>query len=968
MGVKKYRKEIMSSFLLLLPKSEGDLILTVLTSFLAVLNHPESREKFLTLLVECSFHDMIEYLYENVDGKAGQDSILKIKLRIKIYNLATHLCNNPENKRVFLAPPWNLLQERDGELLVSAQFLKAVCVDILDLKNDKLLGKDDFNRLDDDVLKLLITGLSKFCKDGDIELMTLSCKALRCLYKKLQNSNDRFILLKTYDCCLECYRFCSENPVVYSELILEILEGMIEFDFHRWLEFCAKIDSFPKLVLSNKTNSDLLTNLYFIFEKRISLEDEFDRSWFPNDAEVLAGLITFPLNWMVLKLPTVHWLDFSGVWEAFSEILDEPEKFEVVGNVFKLMKDINSSGFLNWIGNTEFFTAAVMKNIKNHEFLNGVELIFANGGDGPTSSSLSHYELTVQTLLRLLEIRNENLANFDIWNKLKEALYRTRDNSTLVSAVLQRLVDLTTSKKLSYRQFYELSFQNSLLAILVQYKEDLVMITKVMEVMRLFFASRKEIIKLNDTYAMEVMCEVILQRYPSRQLPLMESFLGLLFKEDDITVVDENVLRALLTFLKYHSQNLHSLPGISRYYDFIIAYTRNKDLSSSAHLLSENQIITSLLNNLSVRVCCKPTCFLLSHMIMKSQGIGQLLLDQGIIATFVDLLTVKFSYFHEEVSAILDLALYCPLFMNEFCLALDTKITSLLSFFSNQKDILKTVLKLLIKYDSLQYERLRDDQVFVEVFYDVPMNNFKSPNRSNGPSELALMILAKLINPEYLRVNEFYWDVLSKTFSNYTKYQGVTLKAILQASIKDIANYQIIQDNVVKLVEAGCTAKVLLYMGLEQEILIVMKPHVPVVQLKGAGALAVDLKALAYTISELFAAGYSPLELINAGFSGAEMFTGGISLTGLKAVNFPVQNLRDCCSVEELKAAGYTLKEFKNTGFPVALLKSCYSVADFSRELYTWTELSRAGFTDVELTAAGFHSAASIYGYAMQID
>jgi hypothetical protein len=78
-----------------------------------------------------------------------------------------HLCNNPENKRVFLAPPWSLLQERDDELVVSGQFLKAVCLDILDLGNDNLLGKDDFNRFDDDLLKLLISGWSKFCKDGD---------------------------------------------------------------------------------------------------------------------------------------------------------------------------------------------------------------------------------------------------------------------------------------------------------------------------------------------------------------------------------------------------------------------------------------------------------------------------------------------------------------------------------------------------------------------------------------------------------------------------------------------------------------------------------------------------------------------------------------------------------------------------------------------------------------------------------
>jgi hypothetical protein len=794
-------------------------------------------------------------------------------------------------------------------------------------------------------------------KDGDIELMTLICKALRCLFKKLQNSEDRFISLKAFDCCLECYQFYCENPAVYSELILEILKGMIEFDRGRFWEFCQKIDSFPMLILSNKTNHDLLRKLAFIFVQCIIIEDvdedEADSYWSPDESEVLASLITFPLGWMREESPVVQWLDFSGVWEAFKEILDESEKFEVVGKVFKLMKDTSPSGFLDWIGNTEFFTAAILKNINNHEFLAEVELIFS---DDTTSSSLPTNEVTVKVLLRLFKIRNENLVNVDIWNKLKEVLYETRENSALVSEVLQRLVELTASKKLSYRQFYALSFHSLLLAILMEYKEDLAMIGKVMEVMRLFFISKKEIMKLNYLNAMKVMCEVILEHYQSRELPEMESFLGLLIKEDESAVVDEYILRALFSFLKYHSQNSHSLPDISRYYDLVLEYTRNKDLSSSSLLLSENQIITVLVNNLSVRVCCKATCFLLTHLIKKSQGIGPQLLEQEIIAIFVDLITVKFSHFQEEVSAILNFVLSCPLFVKELCLALDTKITLFLFRFSKHPEILNAVLKLLIKDTAVQYERLRDDQAFAELFYDVLMNNFKSSNRTKAPCEIAIMVLAKLTNPEYLRVNEFYWEVLSKTFSNYTKYQSATLKAILQASVKDLANSnQIVEGNVGKLLEAGCTAKVLLYVGLEQEIVTVMKPHVSVIQLKEAGASADDLKALAYSVAELSAAGYSLLELITAGFSGTEMFTVGITLTDLKTVHFPVQELRVCCSVEELKAAGYTLKEFKNGGFPVPLLKPFYSLADFS--IYTWSELSRAGFTAEELTAAGFRPA-----------
>jgi hypothetical protein len=218
--IQKNGKKIMSSFLLLLPIAHGGLIDTIISSFFTLINDPECHEEFLNLLIELEFHEIMEYLYQNLDEKTGRDTILKIKLRIKVYNLVMFLCSNPENKRIFLKPEWNLLQERDDEIIASVPFLQLVCADILVLSKDETLEKDDFNRLDDDLLKLLIDGWSKFGKDGDIELMKLICKSLRFLHRKLQNSKDRFISLKAYDSCLYCYLFCCESPTVYSELIV----------------------------------------------------------------------------------------------------------------------------------------------------------------------------------------------------------------------------------------------------------------------------------------------------------------------------------------------------------------------------------------------------------------------------------------------------------------------------------------------------------------------------------------------------------------------------------------------------------------------------------------------------------------------------------------------------------------------------------------------------------------------------
>jgi hypothetical protein len=75
LGIQENRTDIMASFLLLLPKAEGDLFETILTSFLALFNDPENHGKFLPLLTECKFHDIMKFLYQNLDRKTGRDRI-----------------------------------------------------------------------------------------------------------------------------------------------------------------------------------------------------------------------------------------------------------------------------------------------------------------------------------------------------------------------------------------------------------------------------------------------------------------------------------------------------------------------------------------------------------------------------------------------------------------------------------------------------------------------------------------------------------------------------------------------------------------------------------------------------------------------------------------------------------------------------------------------------------------------------
>jgi hypothetical protein len=952
--IQENRQEIMSLFLLLLPKAEGDLIETILTSFLAVLNDPESREKFIPLLKECKFRNVLKYLYQNLDRKTGRDSILKIKLRIKIYNTVVHLCSNPENKQVFLAPPWNLLQERDAEIIVSVPFLQAVCRDILALKNDESLGEDDFNRFDDDLLALLIIGWSTFVNDGDIELMMSLCKSLRFLHNELQNSKDRFISLKVYDSCMECYIFCCKNPGVYSELIIEMFEGMRVFDNDR-LEEITTLNAFPNLIVPNKTNTRFLGNLYHLLVCDRSCEDE-DRSPVPDQHAVLADLITRTLGqeWWDPRLQEWCKTDYSEIWKDFKEILEDCGSFHVAVRVINSMKMVSETDFHRWIRDTPFFSSTILNTINNPIYMEGLESILLNGSDGSSSSPLSSDEIAMKALLLLLEIRKENLDNMAIWSKLKEIL-STIENSQFISEVLQRIIDLTTAQTMSYRQFYKLEFHDLLITILKNYRHDLVMVDKVMEVMSLFFVSKNELIRLNELKAMNVVFEVILNHYTSNELPVIETFLGLLVKEDTSAVVETSILETVAVLLHHYSQQgPHSFQEISFFYDFLFEYTQKKDLSASFHLLSGNQVISVLVNNLSMRELSKVTFFLLSHIVKQTPGIDQLLLDQEIIATLVDLLIVKFSRFPEGVKAILNFIVSCPFFVNEFCTALDTKITGLLAFFYNQPAILTDLLTLILKFDNNQLNKLRADQVFAVVFHDVLINNFKIFAISK--ISLDLQILAKIINPEYLKVNEFYWEVLSKTFTNSLKYKPETLKAIFLASVNDVVTNQITLESIVKLVGMGCTAKVLASMKLEKENLALIKPHLPLIQMKGTGASATDLRALSCTINELFTIGYSALELTKADFSAAEMFSVGYSLSTLREIKFPLKNLRKCCTVEELRAEGYQLTDFKAAEFPVIELKQWYLLADFKSAGYFYPELSSAGFSSAELAAVGLHN------------
>jgi hypothetical protein len=726
------------------------------------------------------------------------------------------------------------------------------------------------------------------------------------------------------------------------------------FDVHRWDNY-GNIDFYPKLITSNQTNNCFLEDLYHLLICDRSSEDE-TRPPLADHNTVLAELITLPIAWM----------DYSQLWEAFSEILEDSGRCQVVVHVINRMKIGDPSSFNRWIEDTEFFSIMIMKNIKNSVSMGGLKPILLNCGDCSSSSSISSDEIALKALLLLLEIRKENLLNMDIWSQLKEIL-STIENSRFISEVLQLLIDLTKTPKMSYRQFYKLEFHRVLLAILEDFKQDSVMVDKVMEVMSLFFASKNAIIKLNDLEAMNVVFEVVLTHYKSGELPVIETFLGLLVKEDTSEVVDSSILTALSILLNYYSMKPHedySSQGISFYYDFLFEYTKNKNVNSGFYLQGENQMITALVNNLSVKDRCKATCFLLTHMVKKTPGIDQHLLDQGIIATLVDLLTVKFSRFPEGVDAILNFILACPFFMDEFCTALDTKITGLLAFFYNLSDILADLLTLLMKFNSCQLKKLRDDQMFTVVFYDVLLKNFKISNGSEIP--LGLQILAKIITPEYLQANKFYGEVLLTVFTNFQKYKSETLKAIFLASVKDVVNNQIIQENVEKLVGIGCTAKVLVSMKLERENLALIKPHLPLTLMKEMGACATDLRALSCTIDELFTIGYSSLELTKANFSATEMFSVGFSLSDLHKVKFPLKNLQNCSNLEDLRATGYELKDFKDAEFPIIKLKQLYSLSDFKAADYDYEELSLSGFSPGELEAADLRKSYYYYDWSSQ--
>jgi WD40 repeat protein len=166
--------------------------------------------------------------------------------------------------------------------------------------------------------------------------MTLICKSLRCLYYKLQNSEDRFISLKAYDCCLECYYFCCANPIVSSELMVEILEGMIQFDYDRFFECCNIPDSFPKMILSK--DNDFQSAIQQLKAEILSRT---------NPLWVLRSGGADELKILGLSLWFVGLKISPATARGYAEILVETN----TGSIEKLKKEVNkNSCFLEEIG------------------------------------------------------------------------------------------------------------------------------------------------------------------------------------------------------------------------------------------------------------------------------------------------------------------------------------------------------------------------------------------------------------------------------------------------------------------------------------------------------------------------------------------------------------------------------------------------------------------------------------------
>ncbi len=136
-----------------------------------------------------------------------------------------------------------------------------------------------------------------------------------------------------------------------------------------------------------------------------------------------------------------------------------------------------------------------------------------------------------------------------------------------------------------------------------------------------------------------------------------------------------------------------------------------------------------------------------------------------------------------------------------------------------------------------------------------------------------------------------------------------------------------------------------------------------------AGVSAFELRCRGCDAAALKAAGFTAGELRDAGFTCQPLKAAGFTAAGSKAGGFSATELKDCFSVDELKAAGYSQEEIIPTkkidcsvdslrtahqqGVSASTLKECGAAA-LKAAGYTAKELKDAGFTAGELRRAGF--------------
>jgi hypothetical protein len=948
LGLTAKRMDIMATFLLILPEAEGELIETVFSSFLNLLKSSDHCDSLLRVLTDCKVHEIIEYIYGNLDSKTNLNRILEIKLRVKTYNLMIQLSKKAENIQIFLSGDWNLFTERDDKMMLSKETIKRLATALTDLTNDDSLDKTDFNRFDDDLVALLCDGWRNSYKDGDVEFLTNLNHVLQFLFVQWGEPEMRYQELKCCDLYSETITFYSKDLQVYAQLIVDLMKGMKQLDFYSWLVFKGEFEVFPKLILDNKTNVSFLRELYWVLV-------DSDSSEVVTEDQLLSRLI----------LHSMGENDYTPLWETYKEILKAPENWKIVLALVEGMEEHDHSSFINWIGATDIFTAIILKNLENNEVVSKLLSIITvhafddESEDCSPNSRFSTQEKSVHLLLLLLNCRNKSLYSSEIWLKLKDSIRSIADKSGSLSLVLPRISYFTEKQSLFSRSIYRESFHELILDLLKVYKSDSKMIAVILDVFVFFLTSRTEKKKLNDLHAMRILLEICIEHRSCNEISSdLHLYLFDLVSEDTSTDFDEHILGSVTSLLDYYSKN-YSREIMSDLFTFLKSYIENKDFENHeknnyGRLLKYN-VPWILIENSSRYQHCKIICFILRFLSTKSAEICRSLKESGLITMITGFLTRKnFQYYTDEILSILTLINCSPLYVETFCLELDEDFEDFFRWCRNSQDLFQEYLKIIFNFLSGESadgftEKLRNNEFIQITFYDCLVKYVTNKEIV----ELGLKIFAKLVNAKYLQSYEICWDLFSKIIVTFPAFISSTYwAAVVEASIKD-QNNQTVNDIYPKFMKAGCTVKALMRIGLTQDRLNAIMSQLSLQQRIEAGMSAKDLKDQSLTLIELRESGFSDSELKDAGFDIEEFRSAGYTAEALKTVGFLLKDLKEYFQLNEIIGMGYLLSELKEEGYSVSNLKPFFSVSDFLIGNYDIADLVRAGFTLQELSLPG---------------